>query len=119
MENVPLFFVPVDDLDAVYLLLLLQVELVQDELGTHKSDEPVSKSMRNDWAGVPMEIVPAHSSSSSSSVKDSVPVARLAIEEGTSRNSLIAQPSGRLPVLATRLRRFFWYLLQSGVSNCH
>ena len=53
MENVPLFFVPVDGLDAVYLLLLLQVELVQDELGTHKSDEPVSKSRFTVTAGVP------------------------------------------------------------------
>jgi hypothetical protein len=78
----------VDDLDAVYLLLLLHVELEHDEEGTQRSDEPagkdckyvlyeiqrtsvLSKSTRNFCAGVPMEIVPAHSSSSSSSVRAS------------------------------------------------
>ena len=50
----------------------MQTELVQDELGIQRSEEPVSKSMRNFCAGVPMEIVPAHSSSESSSVRDSL-----------------------------------------------
>ena len=71
MENVPLFLEDVEEELALYLLLDLQVELVQEELGTQRSEEPVSKSMRNFCPGVPMEIVPAHSSSSSSSVRDS------------------------------------------------
>ena len=111
MENEPLFLEPVEDLEAVYLCLLLQVELVQDELGTQRSEEPVSKSMRNDWAGVPMEIVPAHSSSSSSSVKGSETVARFFRFAGTALNSLISKSLGRLPVLLLRLRKFLWYLL--------
>ncbi len=49
----------------------VQTELVQEELGTQRSEEPVSKSMRNFWAGEPMEIEPAHSVSLSSSVRDS------------------------------------------------
>lgn len=76
MEKVPLFLEPVEEEEAVYLCLLLQVELVHDELGTQRSEEPVSKSIRKDCAGVPIEIVPAHSSSSSSSVSDSDVVAR-------------------------------------------
>ena len=111
MENVPLFFEPVDDLDAVYLLLDEQVELVQDELGTQSSDEPVSKSMSKVLPGVPMEMLPAHSSSSSSSVSGSEPVARFCTLSGTVRKSLISQPSGRLPVFFCRLRRLLWYLL--------
>ena len=48
MEKVPLFLEEVEELVAVYLSLLLQVELVQAELGTQRSEEPVSKSMRKD-----------------------------------------------------------------------
>ena len=100
MENEPLFLTLVEDLEAVYLCLLLQAASVQDELGTQRSAEPVSKSMRNDWAaaGVPMEIVPAHSSSSFSSVKGSEAVARFSRFSGTVLNSLISKSLGRLPV---------------------
>lgn len=87
MENVPDFLDDVDDELGLYLLFDLHVELVQDDDGTQRSEEPakrgpthegqknkniLSKSMRNFCAGVPMEIVPAHSSSSSSSVKGSL-----------------------------------------------
>ena len=112
IENEPLFLVPVEELEAVYLFLLLHVELVQPELGTHRSEEPVSKSMRNDWAGVPIEIVPAHSRSSSSSVRASEPVALFFRAAGTVLNALILAPSGRLPVFFRTLRRLFWYLLE-------
>ena len=77
--------------------MLLQVELVQDELGTQRSEEPVSKSMRNDWAGVPTEIVPAHNKSFSS-VKGSENVARFSRFSGIALNSMISKFSGRLPV---------------------
>ena len=83
ISNVPLFFEAVDDDEAAKRFLLLQVELVQDELGTHKSEEPVSKSMRKVCAGVPMLMLPAHSVSSSSSVRETEPVARLDLEGGS------------------------------------
>lgn len=113
MEKLPLFFTPVEEAEAVYLCLLLQVELVQEELGTHKSEEPVSKSIRKDWAGVPMEIVPAHSSSSSSSVRGSEAVARFCKPSGTDLNSFSSKSLGRAPVLRSKLRRFLWYLLKN------
>jgi hypothetical protein len=107
IEKVPLFFELVEE--GEYLCLLEQVELVHEELGIHKSEEPVSKSMRNDWE--PTEIVPAHSSSLSSSVRGSDAVARFWREAGTVLNSLISKSLGKLPALACRARKFFWYLL--------
>lgn len=60
----PLFFELVEDFEASNFLWVPQVVHADD--GTQRSDEPVSKSMRNGCAGVPMVIVPAHSTSSSS-----------------------------------------------------
>ena len=117
--NVPLFLAPVDDAPAEYLCLLRHVELVHDALGTQRSDEPVSKSMRNVWPGVPIAMLPAHSSSLSSSVSGSVPVARFARAAGAARKSLICQPAGSAPLFARRLRRFFWYLLQGDARQQH
>ena len=105
MENVPLFFEPVEDDDAVYFFLLLQVELVHDEEGIQRSEEPVSKSMRNFCAGVPMEIVPAHSRSSSSSVRASL--WRFARCSGRTRSGLISAPS-----LNAWVPTFFWRLIR-------
>jgi hypothetical protein len=87
MEKVPLFLTEVEEELALYLFLDEQVELVQVDEGNHRSDEPaveiidvsgrscskrrdlLSKSIKKaDWAGVPTEILPAHSSSLSSSV---------------------------------------------------
>lgn len=64
--KVPLFFELVDEAEEEYLCFDAQAELVQLELGIQRSDEPVSKSIKNFWAGVPIEIVPAHSLLSSS-----------------------------------------------------
>lgn len=47
------------------------VQLVHDDEGTQRSDEPVSKSIVKFCGGVPMEIVPAHSVSLSMSVSGS------------------------------------------------
>ena len=71
MENEPVLLADDEDDEAEYLLLERQVELVHEEEGIQRSEEPVSKSMRNLCAGVPIEIVPAHSRSSSSSVRAS------------------------------------------------
>lgn len=85
MVNVPDFFADVFD-DALYLCFELHDELVQFDDGTQRSEEPaakyprsdvttiltmlfsLSKSMRKFCAGVPREIVPAHSRSLSSSM---------------------------------------------------
>ena len=106
----------VEDDDAVKRRLLLHVELVQDELGTHRSEEPVSKSMRNVWAGVPMPMLPAHSSSSSSSVSDTEPVLRFSTVT-VSRNGLISKSLGSAPVFCCRLRRERWYLLKARITS--
>ncbi len=47
MENVPLNFLLVVEVDGLYLCFPEQTELVQDELGTQRSAEPVSKSITN------------------------------------------------------------------------
>lgn len=47
MEKEPLFFVPVDEEDAVYFFFEEQVELLQEDEGIHRSEEPVSKSIKN------------------------------------------------------------------------
>ena len=74
----------------MYFFLLLQVELVQEELGTQRSEEPVSKSMRKLRPGVPIEIVPAHSTSSSST-SDSL--WRFMRRSGSTARGLISAPS--------------------------
>ena len=103
MENEPVLLADDEDDEAEYLLLERQVELVHEEEGIQRSEEPVSKSMRNFCAGVPMEIVPAHSSSESSSVRDSL--WRLARESGRTRRGLISAPSlnASTPTLFLRL----------------
>jgi hypothetical protein len=87
MLKVPVFLDEVEDEAALYLDLEEQVLLVQAEEGIQRSEEPaakkrdqsfnpralglkyaLSKSIKNDCAGVPTEILPAHSSSESSSV---------------------------------------------------
>ena len=40
MENVPVCFLLVDEEVALYLCLEVQVELVQEEEGTQRSEEP-------------------------------------------------------------------------------
>lgn len=107
MENVPLFFTAVDEDDAEKRCLDVQVELEHDELGIQRSEEPVSKSMRNVCAGVPIPMLAAHSVSSSSSVRETEPVERLPRAAGTSLNSLISKSLGSEPVLACRLRSAF------------
>ena len=52
--NVPLFLDAVEEEDAVKRCFDLQVELVHDELGTQRSDEPVSKSRFRVTPGVPI-----------------------------------------------------------------
>lgn len=47
MEKEPLFFVPVDEEDAVYFFFDEQVELLQEDEGIQRSEEPVSKSIKN------------------------------------------------------------------------
>ena len=91
ISNVPLFLELVDESAASYLLFELHVELLQEDEGTQRSEEPVSKSMRKLWPGVPIEIVPAHSSSSSSSVSDSL--WRFARRSGRTASGLISAPS--------------------------
>lgn len=92
IEKVPLSLWPVEDLPALYLFFWLQVDEVQEEDGTQRSEDPasrnsvefneeaewnkkndniLSKSIMKFWPGEPMEMVPAHSESSSSSIKDS------------------------------------------------
>ena len=114
MENDPDCFFPELDLLAVYTCLDLHVELVHDELGTQRSEEPVSKSMRNVWAGEPMEIEPAHSVSFSSSVSDSD--WRFAMCEGRRARGLIVAPGLKTcePTLFCRLIKFARCLLESG-----
>ena len=96
MLNVPLCSSLVDDADASYLLFELHVELEQSEDGTHRSEEPVSKSIRNVCAGVPIEMSPAHSSSLSS-VRGS----------GSTARGLISAPA-----LKTCAPTFFWRLMR-------
>ena len=47
MENEPVLLADDEDDEAEYLLLERQVELVHEEEGIQRSEEPVSKSMRN------------------------------------------------------------------------
>ena len=54
IENEPLCLELVDDALEEYLCLLRHVELVHDELGTHRSEEPVSKSRLRVTPGVPI-----------------------------------------------------------------
>lgn len=98
----------------MYFFLEEQVELLHEEDGTQRSDEPVSKSIKNFWAGVPMETVPAHSVSSSSSVRDSL--WRLERVSGTSARGLISAPSLKAwrPTFFSKLIRFARCLLYDG-----
>ena len=95
----------------------LQVELVQEDEGIQRSEEPVSKSMRNFWAGVPTEIEPAHSRSSSSSVSASL--WRLARWSGRTARGLMTAPSLKtwVPTFFSRLIRFARCLLECGVTR--
>ena len=115
IENEPLFFVLVDEDDALYCVFFLHVELVQLLDGTHRSDEPVSKSIKNFCAGVPMEILPAHSVSLSSSVSDSLcRLVRLAwMCSGRTATGLISAPALKacVPTFFSRLIRFCRCLL--------
>ena len=114
ISNVPLFLELVDESAASYLLFELHVELLQEDEGTQRSEEPVSKSMRKLWPGVPIEIVPAHSSSSSSSVSDSL--WRFARRSGRTASGLISAPSLKacVPTFFWRLIRFWRCLLGLG-----
>lgn len=58
--NVPLCSLLVEDDDGSYECFAWQP--LHDDDGTHKSDEPVSKSIVKLCAGVPMDTVPVHSS---------------------------------------------------------
>lgn len=62
ISNVPLCSCEVPDDEGLYECLDWQP--VQLEEGTQRSEEPVSKSIMNSCAGVPIETVPVHSSSS-------------------------------------------------------
>ena len=96
--------------------MALQVELVHEEDGIQRSEEPVSKSMRKLWPGVPIEIVPAHSSSSSSSVSDSLWRLKcsFARRSGMRASGLISAPSLKAcaPTFFSRLIRFARCLLE-------
>ena len=90
ISNVPLFFELVDESAASYLFLELHALLLQEDEGTQRSEEPVSKSMRKLRPGVPIEIVPAHSTSSSST-SDSI--WRFMRRSGSTAKGLISAPS--------------------------
>ena len=88
MENDPLFLLLWEDLLGLYFAWLPQ--LVHDDAGTHKSDEPVSKSIVKDCAGLPTLTLPVHSRSSSWSVKLTPP--RFWNDAGILAMGLIAAP---------------------------
>ena len=85
-------------------------------LGTQRSDEPVSKSMRKSRAGVPIEITPNQRELPSSS-KGSAPVFCRFPMVGHFLKGRLRQACGIEPVIACKLRRLRWYLLKIGEQS--
>ena len=117
----PSFFAPVDDFPWSYLPCFAPHEL-HDDAGTQRSDEPVSKSTKNETGGVPMVMCPPHSSSSLRSVKGtfcrfSTPSSRRAKSAGSAASGgMVDTPAGSWPVFRWRFSRLLRYLLCEGMS---
>ena len=112
IEKFPPFFTPLDDFAMLYLPRAPR-QPVHDDAGTQRSAEPVSKSTKNETGGVPIVMLPAHSSSSLRSVRGTF--CRLCecplMWSSTMNGGMVVTPSGRRPVLRWKLSRLLRCLL--------